>query len=119
MSGFLPAGTAQVVPLNAIPAQLCHVMLANRSCQLRVYGREFEAPLYTNVRVKHSNVFIDVFIENQLVIGGVIGLHANRIVRDAYLGFPGDLAFYDTQGTDDPRWDGLGTRWILCWIPPS
>ena len=31
----------------------------------------------------------------------------------------GRLAFLDTQGTSDPTWDGLGTRYQLSWLPDS
>jgi hypothetical protein len=27
--------------------------------------------------------------------------------------------FDDTQGTSDPTWDGLGTRYQLYWLPDS
>ena len=40
----------------------------------------------------------------------------NRIVRDTYLGFLGDLAFFDLQGEDDPYYTGLGDRWVLGYL---
>lgn len=42
----------------------------------------------------------------------------NLIVRSAYLGFIGDLAFIDTQGTSDPIYAGLGTRFQLVYLFP-
>ena len=53
------------------------------------------------------------------MIGGVICQHTNLIVRNAYFGFIGDLAFLDQQGADDPVWTGLGTRWVLGYIEPD
>ena len=53
------------------------------------------------------------------MIGGVIAGNLNVIVRSAYLGFVGDLAFIDTQGSDDPVYTGLGARWILTYFAPS
>jgi len=41
------------------------------------------------------------------------------LVNDVYLGFSGDLEFVDTQGTDDPTFDGLGTRYQLVYLEPS
>ena len=43
----------------------------------------------------------------------------NVIVRDAYLGFIGDLAFYDTQGDTAPVYTGLGSRYVLEYFAPS
>ena len=40
----------------------------------------------------------------------------NRIVRDLYLGFVGDLCFMDTQGTTDPVSPGLGLRYVLVYL---
>ena len=54
-----------------------------------------------------------------LIIGGVVAQNRNRIVRSAYLGFVGDFEFVDTQGTDDPIWNGLGTRWLLYYLAPA
>lgn len=31
----------------------------------------------------------------------------------------GDIAFFDTQGTSDPEYTGLGERWVLCYFPAS
>jgi hypothetical protein len=38
------------------------------------------------------------------------------VVRGPSLGFAGNLCFYDTQGSDDPSYDGLGTRWLLYYL---
>jgi hypothetical protein len=37
-------------------------------------------------------------------------------VRSAYLGFVGDLCFFDTQGTEDPTSPGLGTRYLFVYL---
>jgi len=65
-------------------------------------------------------LFIDVFVNNQLIIGGVICENLNRIVRDSYLGFIGDLIFYDTtKGGNDPDYTGLGSRYLLVYLEQS
>ena len=33
----------------------------------------------------------------------------------AYVGFAGQLLFIDTQGSADPQYSGLGTRWQLVY----
>ena len=38
------------------------------------------------------------------------------LVPTAYLGFSGWLVFVDTQGSEDPQYAGLGTRWVLVYL---
>ena len=90
----------QDVPVQAQASQIVNAQLSGQNCQLRIYQ-------------KSTGMFMDVYVGTSLIIGGVVCQNLNRIVRDAYLGFIGDLAFFDTQGTDDPTYDGLGTRFLL------
>lgn len=96
----------QIVPLQPIPNQTLTVNLDGQITQLNVYQRG-------------ANVFIDVLVNNVLIIGGVICENLNRIVRSLYLGFAGDLAFIDNQGSTDPVYTGLGTRYSLAYIEPD
>lgn len=91
------------IPLAAVPSQTLNVVLAQQNCTLTIYQ-------------KITGLFIDVSINDVLIIGGVICENANRIVRSAYLGFIGDLAFYDTQGSGDPTFDELGARYQLVYL---
>jgi hypothetical protein len=95
-----------IVPLQAVASQAVTVSLGGQLCQLNVYQRAF-------------GLFIDVLVNNSLIIGGVICLNQNLIVRSAYLGFIGDLAFVDTQGTTDPTYTGLGSRYQLGYLSPA
>ena len=72
-----------------------------------------------NVYQKFYGIYVDLYVNNELIIGGVIGQDLNLIVRYAYLGFIGDLCFYDTQGVDDPYYTGLGDRWQLIYLSPE
>lgn len=92
-----------IVPLAAVPSQTVTVRLGDQPCALHVYQ-------------KSTGVFVDVYVNSALIIGGVAARNGARIVRDAYLGFVGDLAFVDTQGTSDPQYAGLGSRWILAYV---
>jgi hypothetical protein len=92
-----------IIPLQAIPNQTLTVTLSDQVTQLNVYQT-------------YNGLFIDVLVENVLIIGGVICENQNRIVRSDYLGFSGDLAFIDTQGSDDPIYTGLGTRFFLTYL---
>lgn len=100
-----------IVPLQSVPNQTVTVLLNNQQTLLYLYQTS-------------TGLYIDVYVNSTLIIGGVICEQANVIVRDAYLGFSGDLAFYDTQpdpvaGPLDPQYTGFGSRWILVYFLPS
>lgn len=87
----------------AIPAQEFNVMLAGQNCQIRIYQ-------------KSTGMYCDLMVNNSTIIAGVICQNLNPIVRDSYLGFVGDLMFEDTQGSSNPTYDGLNTRYFLRYV---
>lgn len=62
---------------------------------------------------------MDVYVDGVLLIGGVICQNLNRIVRMTYAGFIGDLSFIDIEGTDNPVYTGLGSRFLLGYFSPD
>lgn len=99
----------QTVPLQAIPNQTLNVQLGGQACILNVYQLAF-------------GLFMDLYVGNSLIVTGVICENLNRIVRSLYLGFSGDLCFFDTQGGSDPQdpiYTGLGARYQLVYLTPS
>lgn len=92
------------IPLQAVPNQKLSVTLSGQQTQLRIF---------TSIDGK---LFMDVQMNNADIITGVICQNNNRIVRDAYLGFVGDLFFTDTQGSNDPEYSGLGSRYVLVYL---
>lgn len=98
------------IPLQAVASQVVSVALAGQACRINVYQ-------------KTTGLYLDLYVNDALIIGGVICQHANKIVRDAYLGFVGDLAFFDTQAGNqpplDPSYDGLGARFALMYLEAS
>jgi len=103
----------QIIPLQAIPSQTLAVSLGTQQCTINVYQ-------------KFYGVFLDLYSTNaisgplpSLIIGGQICQNINLIVRSLYLGFIGDLAFVDTQGTSNPIYTGLGTRFMLVYLTPE
>lgn len=91
------------IPLVSKPNQTETVTLGGQVCQI-------------NVRQMSTGLFVDLYVGNELIIAGVVAQNQNRIVRYAYLGFVGDLVFVDTQGSDNPNFTGLGTRWLLFYL---
>lgn len=96
----------QLIPLNAIPNQTVAVQLNGQSCTLNVYQ-------------KSTGMFMDVLVNDVLIIGGVICENLNRIVRSLYLGFIGDFSWVDTQGTNSPYYTGIGSRYYLLYLNPN
>jgi len=93
-----------LVPLDAVASQKFTISLANQACQIELYQK-----LY--------GLFMNLSVNDELVIGGVICRNQVRIVQDLYLGFSGDFFFNDSQGSDDPFYTGLGERFSLIYVP--
>ena len=94
--------TISVIPLQPVPNQVLQVQLSGQAVELHVYQSTFA-------------MFVDVYSGVNLVKGGQIAQNLNRIVRQAYHGFSGDMVFLDTQGNQDPLYWGLGDRWQLLY----
>ena len=62
---------------------------------------------------------MDLTVNGTVLFTTVACLNNDPIVRDAYLGFIGELAFVDQQGTQDPDYTGFGTRYLLTYYDPS
>jgi len=96
----------QTVPLQPTPNQSLSIVLSNQSVTLNVYQ-------------KLTGMFMDVYVAGVLIIGGVLCRNLNRIVRDQYFGFQGDLLFLDNIGDTAPYYTGLGGRYSLIYLQPT
>ena len=96
----------QIVPLQAVANQNLQITLNGQLVSLNVYQTNYELAM-------------DVYVGATLIIGGVVCQNLNRIIRSLYLGFQGDFSFYDQQGTSDPVFTGLGSRYLLFYLFPS
>lgn len=109
----------QIIPIQPIASQIIPVVLNNQQTQL-------------NIRQQSTGLFMDVLLNNALVIGGVYCANRNLIVLSQYLGYSGDFIFVDisssvaavtngeininvTLGTD-PYYTGLGTQFLLYYL---
>lgn len=92
----------QAIPISAVPAQVVNVTLSNQSVTL-------------TIRQQRTGLFLTAAVNGVIVRAGVLCHDRVALIRASYLGFPGDLAFVDTQGTSDPDYTGLGSRFILVW----
>jgi hypothetical protein len=107
MADAITLTTSSLIPLQAVPSQQLLTNLAGKTVQINVYQLRY-------------GMFMDVIVGGVLEIGGVICQNLNRIIRNSYLneavGFDGDFMFYDTQGTSDPVYTGLGARYQLIYL---
>lgn len=92
------------IPLQAVPNQTLAITLAQQPVQIAV-------------RQNGTEVFLDLLLRGSSIVRTRICRDRQRLLLDAqYRGFIGDLAFVDTQGTDDPHYTGLGARWQLYYL---
>lgn len=120
------AVTPQIIPLAAVNSQVLQVTLTSQSCKIKVYTKHIQVPvtdgIVTNPPVFDAinPLFLDLYVNDALILGGALCLNDTKIVRDSYLGFVGELSFTDTYGLGaDPLVSGLGSRWLLLYWPPS
>lgn len=94
----------QTIPIKSVPNQVLTVMLTGQ---------------LTKIELSTSSdglMYASIYLNDAAIVTGVICQNLNRLIRDAYHGFAGDLAFYDTQGSNDPTYDGLGVRYQLTYL---
>ena len=61
-------------------------------------------------------MFVDINVNGADVVTGVIARDAVPLVCREYAGFSGNLVFIGTQGSSDPSYDGLGSRFNLVYL---
>jgi hypothetical protein len=97
----------QAIPIQPVPAQTVSVLLGDQETQV-------------TLRQMSTGLYMDVVVNNAEVVGLVICENGNRIVRNSYLGFQGDLMLYDAEGKGrDPVYTGLGTTFQLVYLTPE
>jgi len=96
----------KIIPIQDVAGQKFSIVLGGQDCTIELF-------------VRSTGMYCNLYVADSLVIGGVICQNMNRIVRDSYLGFLGDLVFHDTQGNLDPTTPGLGTRYVFVYLEES
>jgi hypothetical protein len=94
--------TYQTIPLTTVASQSFTILLGSQQCAITVY--QLSTGLYCNL-----------VVNNNFIVSTMLCLNRVGLVRGSYLGFTGQLFFYDTQGTNDPDYSGLGTRYQLVY----
>lgn len=91
------------VAIQPKKAQEVAITLGGQACLIRIVQRS-------------TGVFMDLSVGDKPIMQGVICLNMNKMVRYPYLGFAGELFFADTEGSDDPDYFGMGTRFKLYYL---
>lgn len=95
--------TEQFIPLTAVPSQSFTIQLGGQNCAINLYQLS-------------TGLFFDLSANGNDIVNTMICLNLVGLIREEYLGFQGQLVFLDTEGTSDPTYDGLGTRYHLVYI---
>lgn len=103
---FFSSAAGQVLKTIAIsagvPAQALAVQLAGKTVGI-------------DLLQKATGLYANVALGGKAIVAGVLCRDATRLINGAHLGFPGDLALIDMQGSADPDYSGLGSRFQLLW----
>lgn len=105
------------IPVQAQPSQTLRITLNQQSCRINLYSKEFSVRQADGSIAVLDRLFLDLFVQEVPIIFGAICFDRNKLVRDAYLGFIGDLFFFDILGVSDPAYQGLGTQYFLGYGP--
>lgn len=95
-----------IVPTQSVPNQNFSVTLDGQQVTVNLQQTDY-------------GLFASFLLTNVPLVTGVLCINQEPLVQEAYLGFSGELQFVDTQGTDDPVYTGLGTRWQLVYLEPA
>lgn len=91
-----------VVPLTPVPSQKLKVVLANQDCEI-------------SVLMRGTHLYLDLTVDGVVIQRGAILIDSVSAIQIPTRNFSGTLAILDTQGDDAPQYDGLGSRWQLCY----
>ena len=95
-----------VIPVQALPNQQLQAQLGNQACTIELAQAGY-------------GLFCTLYVSGSLIVASALCENLVLIVRDLYRGFVGDLCFIDTQGTADPVFTGLGSRYQLLYLAPG
>jgi len=94
--------TIQYIPISPVASQTFTILLGDQNCLITIYQ-------------KNTGLFFDLQVNSAPCVTSVLCLNLVGLIRQSYYGFTGQLAFFDTQGTSDPTYDGLGSRYQLIY----
>lgn len=102
--------------IGAVPAQTFQVVLNGQNCSFSLYTRTGYDFNDVTLNTTDDSLYMDLSVNGVSITASAICLNEKRLlINRRYLGFDGDLMFVDTQGSEDPQYFGLGSRWQLVY----
>lgn len=96
---------ASTIPTLAKAAQVLTTVIGDQRIAVSLRERAF-------------GLFADVVVNGSPVVSGVPAQNLNTLIKGAYVGFSGNLLFYDKMGDSAPNFAGLGDRFALIYRGP-
>lgn len=93
----------KIIPLQSVPSQTVSVVLDGQSCRVNVYQKSLA-------------LYFDLLKDGEAIITCRICRDRTKLIRYAYLGFSGELLFFDKQGLNDPEYTRLADRYLLAFF---
>lgn len=93
---------AVVIPVGAVAYQSLRVSLSGHAVRLTLQQRG-------------TGLYAAVWVDGMAVLAGALCQDRTWLVRHNACALPGDMGFVDTQGTQDPDYTGLGSRFMLVY----
>jgi len=117
------AAVSQIIPSQPVASQTLNVTLNQQACQINIYAKNIWVPVTPAgsiptdppAYVETTVFFLDLFLNDTLIIGGCLVRNGVGVVQNSYFGFVGEIAIEDTEGDTDPTIAGLGTRYLLTY----
>lgn len=89
-----------IIPLNKYPNQSLTVLLNKQKCHI-------------TIKQKKTGVFIDVTVDDKVMVIGQIAINNVPILFHDYRGFNGTITFIDKNGNSNPDFNGFGDKYTL------
>lgn len=90
------------IPLQPIPSQFVKTVLGGQNFQILLQQKE-------------QGLFADVNVNGVDIVTSVIARDNDDILCRKYTGVIGTLRFLDLQGSTDPVYTGLNSRYVLIY----
>jgi len=90
------------IPLSAIPFQRVSCVINARSVEIEV-------------RQQGSSLFTSVVVDGVQITRSTRAVNGGELFPWTFQNRPADIRWTDTQGDDDPQFEGLGSRWLLAY----
>lgn len=92
------------IPIVALPNQTLSIVLANQNAQIAL-------------RQNGLNMYFDLSVNGTPIVVSRICRDRQRLLLDVeYRGFIGDFSFFDSAGTEQPFFAGIGVRFFLAYL---